>query len=380
MTTRTFAEHCREIAQRFLQTAIVVDDKAFAAQDETAVDTLTPPGRQMRSRSVETDDAAPRSGRLSLDTKAIVDGFATLGVICSAIGPTAAAMAAIRQADIVVLDWRLRTDDPEFAVNLLIDVLTAEPDRNALRLVAFYTGKAGLDRIQDHIVTKLKAAGLEPAVPDDATVTYGHGRIVLYAKPNVNLPRTLSSRQVSEGELPQRLIEDFAALTVGLLPSIALASLTAVRESAHVVLDTFRADLESGIPRASGVLGQIQMKRNSTWLPPLRANCGALWSTRWRTKSQRGRAPIMQWIGGRTHASEGFKFGQRTLQLEETVRLATDGFGATDNARFLERNFERLSTGFSGRDGEALDERLAWIMASRTRFTTRHRQGCGWGR
>ena len=79
-----------------------------------------------------------------------------------------------------------------------------------------------------------------------------------------------------------------------------------------------------------------------------------------------GRAPIKQWIGGRPHASEGFKFGKRPLQLEETVRLATDGFGATDNAGFLERNFDLLSTGFGGRDDEALDERLAWIMASRT--------------
>ena len=245
MTKSTFADHCRELAQRFLQTAIVVDDEAFTAEAETAVDTVTAPGRRRPSRSVDEDDAAPRSGRHSLDTKAIIDGFASLGVICGAIGPTPPAMATIRQADIVVLDWRLKRDDPEFALTLLMDILTAEPDRNALRLVAFYTGEGELDRIRDQIAMKLKEAGLEPAVPDDATVTYEHGRIVLYAKPSVNLPATFHSRQAAEDELPQRLIEDFASMTVGLLPSIALVSLTAVRESAHVVLDTFRADLDA---------------------------------------------------------------------------------------------------------------------------------------
>ena len=58
------------------------------------------------------------------------------------------------------------------------------------------------------------------------------------------------------------------------------------------------------------------------------------------------------------------------MQLDEAVRLASDGFGATDNARFLEQNFEGLSAGFGGQDGEALDERLAWIMASRTVYET----------
>ena len=41
-------------------------------------------------------------------------------------------MDAIRQADIVVLDWRLRRDDPEYALKLLKCILTGEMDRNRL--------------------------------------------------------------------------------------------------------------------------------------------------------------------------------------------------------------------------------------------------------
>ena len=367
MTNGTFAEHCRALAQRFLQTAIVVDDEAFTAQHETTVDTLTPPGR--RPPSGDTDDAVPRSGRHSLDTKAIIDGFASLGVICGAIGPTDAAMAAIRQADIVVLDWRLKDDDPEFALSLLMDILTAEPDRNALRLVAFYTGEGELDRIQDQIVTRLRDAGLDPTVADHATVTYGHGRIVLYAKPSVNLPGTLRSRQAPEGQLPERLIEDFARLTVGLLPSIALTSLTAVRESAHIVLNTFRADLDPAFLAHRACLANPD-EAEQHMVASIASELRSVMEYAVADQEPAGRTPITQWIGGRPHASEGFEFGQHTLKLEEVVRLATDGFGATDHARFLERNFELLSAGLGGRDGEALDERLAWIMASRTVYDT----------
>ena len=45
-------------------------------------------------------------------------------------------------------------------------------------------------------------------------------------------------------DLPERLVQDFAAMTEGLLPGIALTSLTAVREGAHRVLDQFCADLD----------------------------------------------------------------------------------------------------------------------------------------
>ena len=244
MTTDSFSEHCRGLAKRFLQTAILVDDEAFMAVDHTtSIGAVVAPRRRV-SRSVGDEAVAARSGGHSLDAKAVIDSFATLGVICGVIGPAEAAMNAIRQADIVVLDWLLKADDPKYALKLLTNILTGETDRNALRLVAFYTGEAGLAAIQEAIVEELAQVGLDPQVPEEGTVIYGHGRIVLYAKPSVNLPAALQDRGVAEDELPDRLVDDFSRMTVGLLPSIALVSLTAVRECAHMVLDRFRAELD----------------------------------------------------------------------------------------------------------------------------------------
>ena len=363
MTMDTFAEHCRELAQRFLQTAIVVDDEAFVEPNERDVATAVAPGR----RSASSDDGvqAVRSSGHSLDTKVIIDRFATLGVICGAVGPGDAAMAAIRQADIVVLDWRLKVDDREFALNLLVSILTEEPDRNALRLVAFYTGEAELAQIQEVIVLRLTEASLDPEVPEDGTVTYRHGRIVLYAKPAVNLAGAFRGRQVPEDELPQRLVVDFSRMTAGLLPSIALASLTAVRECAHKVLDRFRAELDPAFLAHRACLSDPDDAERQM-VNHVAEELRGLMDYAVADQEPAGRQPITQWITERASGQpERFQFGDRRLSLAETVTLAVDGLRPS---ALRNNEFESLSSGFNGGDAERLDERLAWIITSRTVF------------
>ena len=75
------------------------------------------------------------------------------------------------------------------------------------------------------IVAKLRETSLEPYENENRTeISYRHGRVVIYAKSAVNLPAPLTNRSVGEEDLPNLLIDDFAAMTEGLLPSIALTS------------------------------------------------------------------------------------------------------------------------------------------------------------
>jgi len=53
---------------------------------------------------------------------------------------------ALKQADIVILDWQLGDDTPDRALALLRELLTGSMDQNALRLVAIYTGEPDLGR------------------------------------------------------------------------------------------------------------------------------------------------------------------------------------------------------------------------------------------
>ena len=211
----------RDFAQRFLQTAVVVDDEAYMASggvDGPKAEVVAP-GRHTRVSSQDDRSPVDRGSVHTLNASSVMDSFSALGVICGVVGPTDSAMETMRQADIVILDWLLRDGKPQCALKLLRDLLTGELDRNSLRLVAIYTGEARLDEICAAVSAELTEAGLDPVENETKTkVSYRHGRVVLYAKSGVNLVEPLKHRSVAEEDLPGRLVDDFASMTSGLLP------------------------------------------------------------------------------------------------------------------------------------------------------------------
>ena len=153
-----FGRRSREIARRFLQTAVVVDDEAYMTSDRSDMPNgeVVTPGRLARGTSQADRSPVGRGTEHTLNARSVIDSFAALGVICGVVGPSQSAIETMRQADIVVLDWRLQEDDPGYALSLLNDLLTGEVDRNSLRLVAIYTGEARLEDIYEAVFTQLK--------------------------------------------------------------------------------------------------------------------------------------------------------------------------------------------------------------------------------
>lgn len=362
MTKKTFAEHCRSLSERFLQTAIVVDDEAFPAEPLVDPEGVVEPTRG-QSNPLSDDARTSGSGRHRLDTKAIIDSFAGIGMICGVIGPTQAAMDTIRQADVVVLDWRLKDDDREYVLELLKGIVAGGSDRNALRLVAFYTGEADLLAIQEAIKGTLDDVGLGPEVVGACTVTYRHGRIVLYAKPSVNLVSDLRDRKVTENELPGRLVDDFSNMTAGLLPSIALLSLAAVRENAHMVLDRFCARLDPAfLAHRASLPNPDDAERQM--VNHVAEELRGLMDYAIADQSPAGEEAITGWMRARVQGAQELQFGKKTLNHDQALDLA---IGGLSNQNVLGKNeFAHLSEGFAGGPVDGLDEELAWIITSRT--------------
>ena len=362
-----FRRRSREVARRFLQTAVVVDDEAYMATERSEIGNgeVVAPGRTGRATEQSGGSSAGRATGHTLNAKSVIDAFATLGVVCGVVGPDQSAMETMRRADIVVLDWQLREGDPNCALNLLRDLLTGEVDRNSLRLVAIYTGEARLEDICEAVSAQLREMQLEPVEDASKSATsYRHGRVVLYAKSDVNLANNLKERSVAEEDLPERLVEDFAAMTEGLLPRIALTSLTAVREGAHMVLDQFSADLDPAflahracLPNSDDAEQHI-VNHVAEELRGLMGNAVA-------AESPASADAVEGWMRLQRGATERFDFGGGALDLDQAVTLAREGLRASvlkDNA------FEGLSAGFAGGEVVDRDERLAWIMSFRTVF------------
>ena len=315
--------------------------------------------RRFQVRKIEV--SVGRGEKHILNAQSVMDSFAAVGVICGVVGPCQSSMEVMRQADVVVLDWLLKEGDPEYALGLLCDLLTKEADRNSLRLVAIYTGEARLEEICTAIFTRLKNTGLEYVEKKNKTaISYQHGSVVLYAKPDVNLPEPLKERSVAEGDLPKRLVEDFSAMTEGLLPSIALTSLTAVRESAHLVLDQFSADLDPAFLAHRACLSNPDDAERQI-VNHVAEELRGLMDNAVAAQSPAGAEAVEGWIRSKNGGARRFMFGEKELDLNQTIALGKKGLEASE---LKNSAFGDLSAGFadSGVVDVDLDERLAWIM------------------
>lgn len=352
-------------AQRFLQKAVVIDNEAFIelhGGDGPKADVVAP---SRRTRASGQHDQGKVHGRSihTLNAASVMDSFSALGVICGVVGPADSAMETMRQADIVILDWLLRDGEPQHALNLIRELLTGEADRNSLRLVAIYTGEAGLEEISVTVCEELTEAGLNPVLDETkTTISYRHGCVVLYAKSNVNLADYLKSRSVAEDILPGRLVEDFASMTRGLLPGIALTSLTAVREGAHKVLDRFSADLDPAFLAHRACLSDPYDAERQI-VNHVAEELRGLMDNAVAESSPASAEAVENWIRRKGDGTASFVFGDRNLDLEQTIELANEGLAASE----LSNNaFEGLAAGFCGEGVAELDEQLAWIMSFRT--------------
>ena len=253
-------------------------------------------------------------------------------------------------------------------LRLLHALLTGEGDRNSLRLVAIYTGEPDIEKIYEAVFTQLETTEFGPKGNGSKTaISYRHGRVVLYAKSDVKLARDLKERSIAEGELPERLVQDFAEMTEGLLPRIALTSLTAVREGAHMVLDRFCADLDPAFLAHRACLGSLGNPDDAEQhiVNHVAEELRGLMDNAVAAQSPAGAEAVEDWVRLKNGGAGRFTFGERELDLEQTITLAKKGLKAS----VLGKNaFEGLSAGFAGSKVVDLDQRLAWIMSFRTVF------------
>ena len=353
----------RKLARRFLRTAVVVDDEAhmaFDGRDDPRAEIVTP---DRRSRIARQEDQGPvgRGSEHALDARSIIDSFSALGVVCGVVGPTHSMIESVRQADIVILDWLLQDGRSEYTLNLLRELLTGERDRNSLRLVAIYTGEAVLEDIYQAVFDKLENYELDPKESGNKTIIlYRHGCLVLYAKSGVNLVEALKDRSVAEKELPGKLVDDFASMMEGLLPGIALTSLTAVREGEHKILDRFCAELDPAFLAHMACLPDPEEAEQQI-VVHVAEELRGLVDEAVAAESPAGKQAVESWI--RRDGRASFWFGDRELDQQQTIKLVTKGLKASD---LREGAFKNLSAGFARPGAVDLDERLAWIMSFRT--------------
>ena len=384
----SFADHCREIARRFLLTAVVVDDELSVAGSPAVHRELKTPGRlplggppqERVPEPEERQDDRPHP----LNLNPVTWSFARQGMVCGVISPSGKGddehhlAKAVARADIVVLDWRLDRESGATALPLLRRILK-EDQRNRLRLIAFYTGEpaAVREQIREEIKASLQDLDSPKRTParsesDRSVIDFGACRIVVYGKPG-GVQENGSDDVISDDQLADRLIDDFASMVQGLLPSLVITALTAVRENVYLLLECFGARLDPAFLAHRACL-DAPSESEQHIVEQLAGELGGIMDDAVGGKSPAGIEAIAQWLKAR-FGDKDVVFGpDKEVSRPQVLAMLTHGVERERGPlKAKGKDYEILSYGFSGGadDSRARDRELASAMS----FRRVHAQG-----
>ncbi|MCB0047315.1 MAG: hypothetical protein KDD92_17960 [Caldilineaceae bacterium] len=259
-----------QVAESFLQTAVVFDDSAEFYRYEAPTNITAPDEAPIRTESqaaqvmdADTDVVdSEENGAHFLYAKAVIDGFAKKRIICSVIKPekddldeSVSVMNDLaRSADIVVLDWSIYKDNGKTALDILSNAIKGDDsfDSGQLRLFAVYTGAPELseifEKIQKRLATELEdeEKEIEEREEEKLSYSFGSAKVILLAKSETpNLLPEFKKYVVPFEELVDRLTEEFAGMTAGLVSNTVLNSLAVVRRNTHRILTRFQGRLDA---------------------------------------------------------------------------------------------------------------------------------------
>jgi hypothetical protein len=254
----TFDEHVCGIVDEFLQTVVVVDDRALdsrstaeaLADEEGGAESAPGRARGVQSGLIEPTEREEHG----FDPKVVTDAFAQQGLVCSLLSPDPEEesldetfVRVARRADLVVMDWVLNRDEGRKTLKLIQEILASD-ERRRLRTIAVYTGQTDLRKVAKELAETIDAAYPDLALElydDGLAMTKGPVRAAVFAKEHVGpLGDELEGRRVAFAALPVRLRSEFATLTTGLITGVALAALAALRDDTHRVLNALSPQLD----------------------------------------------------------------------------------------------------------------------------------------
>jgi len=258
MEATNFSADRLAAAKEFAQTMIVVDDEAKGTKAVEQVTTLTAPRRGSARAAAEGEDEVGKGSAIAhqLDSKLLIDTAMELGLICSVLCPAtkdedivSRVVKAAERVDIVSLDWEMFGDSGKTAISLIRGIVLSDLKKmGRLRLISIYTGDKRLADILASIFSSfddLEKSNLKLAING----TYLSGKdglkiICLFKKHGTQVPPQFGQFQVSESELPSRLLNEFASIAEGLLSNVALATVASIRSVAHHLISRFNGRMD----------------------------------------------------------------------------------------------------------------------------------------
>lgn len=258
----TLEEFSRKAAAQYLQNIVFVDDEIFDQPSGRPVEVTTqlhafktPFANKAAAPKVEAE-VNEQEGKTPFHPKDLVGSFAKKGMVCALYEPSegfdtskgSEIFNLCERADAVIFDWDLYKENGKNILPLIGNLVDESQNSvpHHVRLCVIYTNKPDLERIASAVYDHLKGAGLEvEPVQKPLALLAGATRIIVLGKPNVT-GRTNGDKdlEVLEENLADRVIDEFARMNSGILPSYALHGMSSIRRNSKKILDKFHGGMD----------------------------------------------------------------------------------------------------------------------------------------
>lgn len=268
MNSLNFLEISKDVAANFLQTVVAVDDElSFDSHVQEMADHLEEPesndlGIPDDASSIKVKTPHP------LNYDLLSKSFAKKGLICSGIKPVLKdaehetindIVRSMERSDLSILDWEMLGKKGDFAISVIKNLIDLDVKVDGrLRLICIYTGLPKGDR-ESNVIGDLRKnlesvggvtveSNLKNGVLD---FKLGHSQATCWRI------FILGKNDVTEDQLPEKLVNSFTEMTAGLLSNATLSAITEIRKSTHHLLSKFRKELDPAY--ISHILGLISL-------------------------------------------------------------------------------------------------------------------------
>lgn len=258
-----FEAHCKQIVDDYVQTVLIIDDGAGLKNTEEVGELIAPvsapvvvnPFAQAKPLVLPHDgEQEEQTEQIThpLNTLSLTNAFYERGIVAGLYQPkieagdspeafAKKAMKVSATADVIILDWMLIDHDARYSKEIVRQILQHDKANGGrLRTIVVYTGETDLQSLRDGLWDYLGDESLDRST--DYQINAEHLNIVFYNK--VDAMHAL--RAVSEADLPDRALEEFAELVDGLVPAFAMKATTTVRQYTGALLTKFSSHLDSG--------------------------------------------------------------------------------------------------------------------------------------
>lgn len=417
-----FFERSVTIAKRFLQTAVVIDDRAFFNADgkpEPQIIELSPPPTPTTAPIGDSSPTIPgpvapvleRPEELPMDpdphginARLIIESFAQQGIVCSVLrrtvgedltSPTDRAHLLFLIADILIVDWQVHnpngSDSTEETLKF-IKAAVGESLRDTpqkLRLIVIYTGASNLLEVATQVGLCLETAANKPPRKDgDFAFQTDALRVVVLGKPSNKRVQDQRDQQVEDDSgLCTRTIEEFTEMTAGLVSNVALDSLAQVRRATHGLLTRFGPQLDAAFLTHRALLDPPS-EGDEHLIPLIVSELEAiLENTVSISKDFLSEESIRQWLDTRPNHLPSFDDSPQ-IDTEEKARKAVKEIcltGVHEHETYSVPNqpswikklakdkgnapIEKLTSLIAAENMTGADEKLEILMSFRTRYS-----------